>query len=198
MTLMGQLSLKAIVLGLVAGLAAATSGLVIVIAAVGFGSGLDITDVAATGELGRLPCIQLPILGVWVLAVLIAGMTASRVADGRAARLHGVVLGGIALLGALAGISREDPAWAIALELVLTVPAAVAGAYVGRTRSAVGRWRLRALLAVFVAAAATLAASAGNLVAWTAFVAAGALLVSALHRHVAAAPAAASTGSCRN
>lgn len=187
MTFMGQLSLKAILLGLATGLAVVTGGLVIVIAAVGFGSGIDITDVAASGELGRFACIQLPILGVWLLALVMAGMTASRLVAGRAPWLHGAVLGSIALLGALAGISREDPAWAIALELLLTVPAAIAGAHVGRAPTAVGeRWALAAALAVFVATAAALAASAGNPVAWTAFVAAAALMVGALRRRVRA------------
>jgi hypothetical protein len=186
MTHMGELSLRAILLGLVAGLAVATAGLIAVIAAVGFGSGVDITDVAASGELGRQPCIQLPILAVWVLAVLIAGMTASRIAGGRATRLHGLVIGVIALLGALAGVSRDDPAWAITLELLSTVPAAVAGAHLGRAPSAMReRWILGATLAVFVGAAVALAASAGNVVAWIGFVATSAFLVDTLRRRVA-------------
>ena len=186
MTRMGALSLKAILLGLVAGLAVATAGLIVVIGAVGFGSGVDITDVAASSALGRQPCIQLPILGVWVLAVLIAGMAASRVTRGRAARLHGLVIGVIALLGALAGVSRDDPAWAITLELLLTVPAAVVGAHAARAPSAVrARWILGATLAMFVGAAAALAASAGNVVAWVGFVGTSALLVDTLRRRVA-------------
>lgn len=182
---MGQLSLKAIVLGLVVGLAVATAGLIVVVVAVGLGSGIDITDVGKNGEVARAASIQLPILATWTLALFLAGMTAGRSAGGRARALHGGVIGGIALLGAAAGISRQDPAWAIALQLLLTLPAAIAGAHVGPAPAGVAfhaRWGMRVALATFCAASVALAASDGGVLAWAAFAATGVLLAAAVRQ----------------
>jgi hypothetical protein len=174
---MRQLSVKALVAGLIVGVLAAVGGLIVLVAAVAVGSGIDITDISRNGQAVRRASIQLPILSSWLLALLLAGMTAGRLA-GRALRLHGALIGGVALLGALAGISRHDPVWAIALELALTLPVAVAGAHVGPPPGGLGappaafhaRWALVAALPAFAAAAIVLAATEQpGVMVWTAF-----------------------------
>src|SRR5437762_6953383 len=131
MTGMRRISPKAVLLGLLAGLLVSAAGLMVVIAVVAGFTGIDITDVGKNGEAVRRASIQLPILTTWLLGLLAAGMTAGRVTGGRAWLLHGAIIGVIALLGALAGISERDPSWAIALLLLLTVPVVLAGAGVG-------------------------------------------------------------------
>jgi hypothetical protein len=185
---MRQLSLRALVLGLIVGVVTAIGGLIVLVAAVAVGSGIDVTDIGRNGPAVRRASIQLPILSAWLLALLLAGMTTGRLA-GRALRLHGTILGGVALLGALAGISRHDPAWAIALELGLTLPVALAGAHVGPAPGGRGaepaafheRWALGVALPAFAAAAVVLAASAEpGPIAWTAFVALAVALAAAV------------------
>jgi hypothetical protein len=184
---MRQISLKAIALGLGVGLVMAVAGLLALIVAVAAGSGVDITDVR-NAALAHRASVQLPFLSVWLLALLASGMTAGRVLRGRALGLHGGVIGGIALLGALAGVSREDPAWAIALQLLLTVPVVIAGVYVrplpDEPPAALPmRWALVLALLAFSAATIALAASEdAGVIAWTAFVATGALLAAAVGR----------------
>jgi len=183
---MGQISVKAIVLGLAVGVVTAVGGLLVLVAAVAVGSGIDITDIARNGQAVRRASIQLPILSTWLLALLLAGMTTGRLA-GRALRRHGAVIGGVALLGALAGISRQDPVWAVALELILTVPVALAGVHVGPAPDAppaapYERWALFVTLPAFCAATIALAASEEpGVLAWTAFIATAALLAGAVH-----------------
>ena len=186
---MRQISLKALALGLGVGLVMAVAGLLALIVAVAAGSGVDITDVR-NAALAHRPSVQLPFLAVWLLALLASGMTAGRVLRGQALGLHGSVIGGIALLGALAGVSREDPAWAIVLQLLLTVPVAVAGVYVRRVspEPSLGmpaRWALVIALAAFWLATVALAASEEpGVLAWTAFVATAALLGTAVYARV--------------
>ncbi|HTO13368.1 MAG TPA: hypothetical protein VMQ51_17475 [Candidatus Binatia bacterium] len=186
---MGRVSLKAILGGVAAGVGVAMLGLILLVAAVAAGAGIDITD-ARNADLARRPSIQVPFLSVWLLALLAAGTTAGRLARGRALRLHGAVIGGIALLGALAGISRQDPAWATALLLLSALPVAIAGAHVGPAPGGPGappvafpaRWALALTLAAFCVATLVLAASEdGGVVAWTAFGATAALLGGAVH-----------------
>ena len=180
---MRQLSLLAIVLGLAAGLVVAAVEILMLTAGVGIHTGIDITDVRKNGEVVRLARIQLPLVAAWILAVLGAGLVAARVAR-RAPGLHGGVIGGIALLAALAGISRNDPAWAIALQLVVTVPAALIGACLRRasgTGFARG-WGLGLAVVVFWLASVVLAAGTGDARTWTVFGVTAALVVVGIAR----------------
>jgi hypothetical protein len=186
---MRELSLKALVLGLVVGVVTAVGGLLMVVAAAAAGRGIDITDIAKNGQAARHASIQLPILSTWLLALLLAGMTTGRVA-GRALRLHGAVIGLVALLAALAGVSRQDPIWATALVLGLTIPMALAGAHVGPAPGGLGappvpfheRWALVITLPGFCVATIALAASdEPDPVVWLVFIAAVALLGGAIH-----------------
>jgi len=186
MAVMHQISPRAVLLGLLAGLVVSAAGLMLVIAWVAAVAGLDITDVGTNGEAVRRASIQVPILTTWLLALLAAGMTAGRVTGGRAWLLHGGILGGIALLGALAGISDRDPNWAIALELLLTVPVTLAGAGVGAAPRGPAakfrdRWALTLALAVFYACTLMLAVY-GDVLGWAAFALTGAMLANTLRR----------------
>jgi hypothetical protein len=186
MTDMQQISPRAVLLGLLAGLVVSVAGVMALIVWVATFAGLDITDVGSNGEVVRRASIQLPILTTWLLGLLAAGMTAGRVSGGRAWLLHGVIIGVIALLGALAGISERDPSWAIALLLLLTVPVVLAGAGVGaapRTPAArfFDRWGLTLALAVFYACTLLLAVYDGVL-GWAAFTLTAAILAATLRR----------------
>ncbi len=186
MTDMQQISPRAVLLGLLAGLVVSVAGVMGVIAWVAAFAGLDITDVGSNGEVVRRASIQLPILTTWLLGLLAAGMTAGRVTGGRAWLLHGSIIGVIALLCALAGISERDPSWAIALLLLLTVPVVLAGAGVGaapRARAAkfLDRWALTLALAVFYGCTLMLAVYDGVL-GWAAFALTGATLVDTVRR----------------
>jgi peptidoglycan/LPS O-acetylase OafA/YrhL len=189
MAAMRQLSVKALVLGLIVGVVTAVGGLIVLVAAVAVGSGIDITDIGRNGQATRQASIQLPILSAWLLALLLAGMTTGRLA-GRALRLHGAIIGGVALVGALAGISRQDPPWAIALLLLSTLPVAIAGAHVGPAPAVAHagvprRWALALTLAAFCVAALGVATSKdGGALPWTAFALTAALLAGAVGARV--------------
>ena len=194
MTDMHRISPRAVLLGLLAGLVVSAAGLMLVIAWVGAFAGLDITDVGKNGEAVRRASIQLPILATWLLALLAAGMTAGRVTGGRAWLLHGSIIGVIALLGALGGISDRDPNWAIALELLLTVPVALVGAGVGAVprgpaAAFLDRWALTLALAVFCACTLMLTVFDGVL-GWAAFALTGALLANTVRRRFRLQPSA--------
>src|SRR6267142_5718527 len=186
MTTMRRISPKAVLLGLLVGFVVSAAGLMVVVAWVAGFTGIDITDVGRNGEAVRRASIQLPILITWLPGLLAAGMTAARITGGRAWLLHGGIIGVIALLGALAGISERDPAWAIAVELLLTVPVAVAGAGVGPAprgpdAKLVARWELTLALLVFCACTLVLTVHDGVL-GWAAFTLTGALLVNTVRR----------------
>ena len=181
---MGRLRLRAVVAGIVVGVAVAIAGLIILVAAVAAGSGIDITD-TRNADVARRPSQQAAFLSVWLVALLAAGMTAGRLAP-QAPWLHGGVIGAIALLAALAGVSRQDPLWATALELLSAIPVAIAGAHVEAPPAAPASFAKRRALTLTLAAfcVATIALAAGEepgVVAWTAFFATGALLAGAVH-----------------
>ena len=200
MATMRRISPKAVLLGLLVGFVVSAAGLMVVVAWVAAFASIDITDVGKNGELVRRASIQLPILTTWLLGLLAAGMTAARVTTGRAWFLHGAIIGGIALLGALAGISARDPIWAIALQLLLTVPVAIAGAGVGSaprgpTTKFIDRWELIALdLPVFCACTLMLTVY-DDVLGWTAFVLTGALLANTVRRRFRGNAAAATATS---
>src|SRR5262245_30787120 len=182
---MGRLSLKAVIIGVVAGVAVALAGLIVLVAAVAAVSGLDITD-TKNADFARRPSQQASFLSVWLVALLAAGMTAGRLAWGQAPWLQGGIIGAIALLAALTGVSRQDPFWATALLLLSAIPVAVAGAHVGPPPAAPAPFsRRRALpvsLAAFCVATIALAvAEEPGVVVWTTFFATGALLTGAVH-----------------
>ena len=182
---MGRLRLRAVIAGIVVGVAVAVAGLILLVAAVAVGSGVDITD-TKNADFARRPSQQAAFLSVWLVALLTAGMTAGRLARGQAPWLHGGFVGAIALLAALAGVSRQDPLWATALVLLSAVPVAVVGAHVGPPPAAPAAFaRRRALLltlAAFCVATIVLAAvEDAGVVAWTVFFATGALLAGAVH-----------------
>lgn len=186
MTGMGQLSVRAIVLGLLAGFLVSAVGLVVVVATVAFFGGIDITDVGKNGEVVRRASIQVPILATWLLGLLAAGMTAGRFTRGRAWHWHGAVIGGVALLAALSGISARDPSWAIALELLLTVPVAILGAGlrpVPRDAAVkfLARWELAIGMVGFSASTLMLTVY-DDVPGWAAFALTGAMLANAVRR----------------
>ena len=192
---MNRLEPRAVVGGVIVGLAVAIAGLVVLVAAVGLVRGMDITDVRHAA-LTRRPSVQLPFLSVWLLAVLAAGRTAGALARGRPPRLHGGLVGLLGLLAALAGMSRQDPAWATALVLLLTLPVAVAGASIGGAASDprgpawLSRWALTAALGAFGVTTVALAASEGGVLPWGAFIVGGVLLLAAAGTRVRARPPA--------
>jgi hypothetical protein len=199
MTSMRRISLTAVLLGLLVGFIVSAAGLMIMVAWVAAFASIDITDVGKNGELVRRASIQLPILTTWLLGLLAAGMTAARVTGGRAWLLHGAIIGGIALLGALAGISARDPIWAIALQLLLTVPVAVAGAGMGPaprgpTAKLFHRWELTLDLAVFCACTLTLTVY-DDVLGWAAFALTAGLLANTVRRRFRG-NAAAATAAC--
>jgi hypothetical protein len=182
---MGRLSLKAVVVGVAAGVAVAVAGLIVLVAAVAMGSGLDITDIK-NADFARRPSQQASFLSVWFVALLTAGMTAGRLARGQAPWLHGGIVGAIALLAALTGVSRQDPLWTTALVLLSAIPLAVGGAHVGPPpappASGSRRRALPLTLAAFcVATVALAAAEEPGVVVWATFFATSALLTGAVH-----------------
>ena len=182
---MRRLSLKAVIAGVVAGVVIAVAGLIVLVAAVAAGSGVDITDTRNV-DFARRPSQQAAFLSVWVVALLAAGMTAGRLARGRSPWLHGGVVGAIALLAALTGVSRQDPIWATALVLLAAIPVPLAGAHVGPPPGEpvpfAKRQALALSLAAFCVATIVLAAlEDAGVVTWTVFFATGALLAGAVH-----------------